>query len=129
EPSDAGSPRVIVYGYKGLPMHLVDPYVEAALQAPEQAPPSLDYVPGLEHPPLPDYVPETDNYEEPSDAGSPRVIVYGYKGLPMHLVDPYVEAALQAPEQAPPSLDYVPGLEHPPLPDYVPETEYAEYLV
>ncbi|GKA12139.1 hypothetical protein Tco_0691685 [Tanacetum coccineum] len=32
-----------------------------------------------------------------------------YDGLPMYPVDPYVEAALQAP----PSLDYVPGLEEP----------------
>ncbi|GKE33964.1 hypothetical protein Tco_1453286 [Tanacetum coccineum] len=30
---------------------------------------------------------------------------------------------------APPSLDYVPGLEHPPSPDYVPGPEYPEYLV
>nr|GEW40565.1 hypothetical protein [Tanacetum cinerariifolium] len=46
----------------------------------------------------------------------------------------------EAPEEAPPSPDYVPGLEHPPspdyvpgpehppLPDYVPELEYPEYL-
>ncbi|GJU03122.1 putative reverse transcriptase domain-containing protein [Tanacetum coccineum] len=47
----------------------------------------------------------------------------------MHPVDPYVEAALQAP----PSPDYVPGPEEPeqapPSPDYVPGTEYPEYLV
>ncbi|GJZ32321.1 hypothetical protein Tco_0577757, partial [Tanacetum coccineum] len=59
-------------------------------------------------------------------------------------IDPYVEAALQAPEQAPPSPDYVPAPEHPPSPDYVPgpeepeqapfsldyvpEPEYPEYL-
>ncbi|GJX29998.1 hypothetical protein Tco_0238077 [Tanacetum coccineum] len=30
---------------------------------------------------------------------------------------------------APPSPDYVPGLEHPPSPDYVPGPEYLEYLV
>ncbi|GJT89724.1 hypothetical protein Tco_1078569 [Tanacetum coccineum] len=30
---------------------------------------------------------------------------------------------------APPSPDYVPGLEHPPSPDYVPGLEYPEYLV
>ncbi|GJR16298.1 hypothetical protein Tco_0798950 [Tanacetum coccineum] len=59
------------------------------------------------------------DYEEPSDAGSPRVIVYGYDGLPMHPVDPYVEAALQAPGQAPPSPDYILGPEHPPSPDCV----------
>ncbi|GKB22779.1 hypothetical protein Tco_0862180 [Tanacetum coccineum] len=91
------------------------------------------------------YTSISSDYEEPSDAGSPRVIVYGYDGLPMHPVDPYVEAALQAPEQAPPSPDYVPGPEHPPSPDYVPgpeepeqaplspdyvpEPEYPEYLV
>ncbi|GJY40667.1 hypothetical protein Tco_0427937 [Tanacetum coccineum] len=45
--------------------------------------------------------------EEISDGGSPRVIVYGYDGLPMQPV-------------APPSPDYVPGPEHPPSPDYVP---------
>nr|GEW36993.1 hypothetical protein [Tanacetum cinerariifolium] len=38
----------------------------------------------------------------------------------------------EAPEEAPPSPDYVPGLEHPPspdyVPDYVPEPEYPMYL-
>ncbi|GJQ91956.1 retrovirus-related pol polyprotein from transposon TNT 1-94 [Tanacetum coccineum] len=67
---------------------------------------------------------------ELSDRGSPRVIIYGYNGLSMQPV-------------APPSPDYVPGLEHPPSPDYVPgpehptspvevpyvpEPEYPEYL-
>nr|GEY16845.1 hypothetical protein [Tanacetum cinerariifolium] len=82
---------------------------------------------------------------EPSEAGSPGVIAYGYDRLPMHPVDPYVEAACQALEQAPPSPDCVPGPEHPPSPDYVPgpeepeqaplspdyvpEPEYPEYLV
>ncbi|GKC84883.1 hypothetical protein Tco_1140600, partial [Tanacetum coccineum] len=70
----------------------------------------------------------SDN-EEPSDAGSPRVVVYGYDGLPMHPVDPYVEAALQAPEQAPPSRHYVSGPEHPPSLSYVPDPEYPEYFV
>nr|GEX19881.1 hypothetical protein [Tanacetum cinerariifolium] len=62
----------------------------------------------------------------------------------MRPVDPYVEAALQAPEHAPPYLDYVPGPEHQLSPyyvpgpeeteqaplslDYVPEPEYSEYL-
>ncbi|GJW05277.1 hypothetical protein Tco_1564133 [Tanacetum coccineum] len=57
--------------------------------------------------------------EELSDGGSPRVIVYGYDGLPMQPV-------------APPSPDYVPGPEHPPSPvevPYIPEPEYPEYLV
>ncbi|GJW20777.1 hypothetical protein Tco_0031399 [Tanacetum coccineum] len=89
------------------------------------------------------YTSISSDYEEPSDAGSPRVVVYGYDKLPMHPIDPYVEAALQAPEQAPPSpdyvlgpknlpyLDYVPGPKEPeqkPLYlDYVPEPEYLEY--
>ncbi|GJY75639.1 hypothetical protein Tco_0480755 [Tanacetum coccineum] len=57
--------------------------------------------------------------EEISDGGVPRVIVYGYDGLPMQPVDP-------------PSPDYVPGPEHPPSPieiPFVPEPEYPEYLV
>ncbi|GKA01454.1 putative reverse transcriptase domain-containing protein [Tanacetum coccineum] len=107
----------------------VDPYAEAALQAPEQAPPSPDYVPGPEHPPSLDYVPGLEeleqaplspdvtyisissDYAEPPDTSSPGVVVYGYDGLPMHPVNPYVEATLQAPEQEPPSPDYVPGPE------------------
>ncbi|GKE76729.1 hypothetical protein Tco_1542849 [Tanacetum coccineum] len=44
----------------------------------------------------------------------------------MHPVDPYVEAALQALEQAPPSPDYVLGPKHPPSPDYVPGPEEPE---
>ncbi|GJU40479.1 S-adenosyl-L-methionine-dependent methyltransferases superfamily protein [Tanacetum coccineum] len=57
--------------------------------------------------------------EELSDGGSPRVIVYGYDGLPMQPV-------------ALPFPDYIPGPEHPPLPvevPYVLEPEYPEYLV
>ncbi|GJX47359.1 hypothetical protein Tco_0272549 [Tanacetum coccineum] len=57
--------------------------------------------------------------EELSDEGSPRVIVYGYDGLPIQPV-------------APPSLDNVPGPEHPPSPaevPYIPEPEYPKYLV
>ncbi|GKF77231.1 hypothetical protein Tco_0229701, partial [Tanacetum coccineum] len=57
--------------------------------------------------------------EEIPDGGLPRVIVYGYDGLPMQPVD------LSSP-------DYVPGPEHPPSPieiPYVPEPEYLEYLV
>ncbi|GKB20643.1 hypothetical protein Tco_0854566, partial [Tanacetum coccineum] len=55
------------------------------------------------------YTSISSDYEEPSDVGSPGVIVYGYNRLPMHPVDP-------------PSPDYVPGPEEPeqaPLsPDY-----------
>nr|GEX12162.1 reverse transcriptase domain-containing protein [Tanacetum cinerariifolium] len=72
--------------------------------------------------------------EELSDGGSPRVIAYGYDGLPMRLV-------------APPSPDYIPGPEEPQTPpvsqdedehepmfiqphdpDYVPEPMYPEYI-
>nr|GEX51599.1 hypothetical protein [Tanacetum cinerariifolium] len=91
------------------------------------------------------YTSISSDYKESSDVGSPRVVVYVYDGLPMYLVDPYVEAALQAPEQAPPSPDYVLGPKHPPYPEYMPgpeepeqaplspdyvhEPEYPEYLV
>nr|GEZ39917.1 hypothetical protein [Tanacetum cinerariifolium] len=56
--------------------------------------------------------------EDSAETGPPRVIVYGYDGLPIQPV-------------APPSPDYVPGPKHPPSPDYipyVPEPEYPEYL-
>ncbi|GKF73785.1 hypothetical protein Tco_0220117, partial [Tanacetum coccineum] len=69
--------------------------------------------------------------EELSDGGSPRVIVYGYDGLPMQPVAPPSSDYVLGPEH-PPSPDYVPGPEHPPSPDevpYVPEAEYPEYLV
>ncbi|GKF69563.1 hypothetical protein Tco_0202620, partial [Tanacetum coccineum] len=72
------------------------------------------------------YTSISSDYEEPSDAGSLGVVVYGYNGLPMHLVDPYMEADLQAPEQAPPSPDYVPDPKHPPSPNYVPGPEEPE---
>nr|GEZ31766.1 hypothetical protein [Tanacetum cinerariifolium] len=50
--------------------------------------------------------------EDSAETGPPRVIVYGYDGLPIQPV-------------APPSLDYVPGLEHPSSPDYVPGPEHT----
>ncbi|GJY65635.1 hypothetical protein Tco_0467873 [Tanacetum coccineum] len=72
--------------------------------------------------------------EEISDGGSPRVIVYGYDGLPIQPV-------------APPSPDYIPGPEDPQTPpvpqdederepmfvqahdpDYMPEPVYPEYI-
>ncbi|GKE86092.1 hypothetical protein Tco_1559834 [Tanacetum coccineum] len=69
--------------------------------------------------------------EEPSDEGPPRVIVYGYDGLPMQPVAPPSPDYVPGPEH-PPSPDYVPGPEHPPSPvkvPYVHEPEYPEYLV
>ncbi|GJY96653.1 hypothetical protein Tco_0513563 [Tanacetum coccineum] len=49
--------------------------------------------------------------EEISNGDIPRVIVYGYDGLPMQSV-------------APPSPDYIPAYD----PDYVPEPIYPEYI-
>ncbi|GJV63395.1 hypothetical protein Tco_1474223 [Tanacetum coccineum] len=69
--------------------------------------------------------------EEQSDGGPPRVIIYGYDGLPMQPVSPLSPDYVPGPEH-PPSPDYVPGPEHPPLPvevPYVPEPENPEYLV
>ncbi|GKF98662.1 hypothetical protein Tco_0297445, partial [Tanacetum coccineum] len=59
-------------------------------------------------------------FEGLSDIGSPSADDHEYLELPCMPEDPYVEGALQAP----PSPDYVPGLEEPeqapPSPDYVP---------
>ncbi|GJS60864.1 hypothetical protein Tco_0655648 [Tanacetum coccineum] len=65
------------------------------------------------------YTSISSDYEEPSNVGSPGVVVYRYDGLLMHPVDP-------------PSLDYMSGPEEPEQallsPDYVPGPEYPEYL-
>ncbi|GJV08592.1 putative reverse transcriptase domain-containing protein [Tanacetum coccineum] len=69
--------------------------------------------------------------EEISDGDVPRVIVYGYDGLPMQPVAPPSPDYVPGPEH-PASPDYVPGPEHPPSPieiPFVPEPEYPEYLV
>ncbi|GJZ26723.1 hypothetical protein Tco_0570976 [Tanacetum coccineum] len=69
-------------------------------------------------------------FEDLSDIGSLRAIVHRYDGLPMMPEDvyAYVEAALQAP----PSPDYVSGLEEPeqapPSPNFVPEPVYPEFM-
>ncbi|GKE86123.1 hypothetical protein Tco_1559865, partial [Tanacetum coccineum] len=68
--------------------------------------------------------------EELYDEGSPRVIVYGYNGLPMQPITLPSSDYVPGPEH-PPSLDYVPGPEHllsPVKVPYVPEPEYPEYL-
>ncbi|GKA52054.1 hypothetical protein Tco_0745250, partial [Tanacetum coccineum] len=73
------------------------------------------------------YTSISSDYEEPSDVGSPGVVVYGYDRLPIHPPSP--DYVLQ-PEH-PPSPDYVPGLEHPPLPvyvPYVPKPAYPEFM-
>nr|GEU97197.1 putative reverse transcriptase domain, ribonuclease H-like domain, aspartic peptidase domain protein [Tanacetum cinerariifolium] len=58
------------------------------------------------------YTSISSDYEEPSDAGSLEVMLYGYDGLLMHPIDPpspdYVPGP-EEPEQASLSLDYVPG--------------------
>ncbi|GKF90792.1 hypothetical protein Tco_0274493, partial [Tanacetum coccineum] len=65
-------------------------------------------------------------FEDLSDIGSPRANDHEFLELPYMPEDPYLEAALQAP----PSPDYVPGLEEPehapPSPDYVPGAEHAD---
>ncbi|GJX93471.1 hypothetical protein Tco_0348057 [Tanacetum coccineum] len=69
--------------------------------------------------------------EEISDGGPPRVVVYGYDGLPMQQVDPPSHDYVPGPEH-PSSPDYVPGPEHPPSPieiPYIPKPEHPEYLV
>nr|GEX83356.1 reverse transcriptase domain-containing protein [Tanacetum cinerariifolium] len=68
--------------------------------------------------------------EELFDRGSPRVIVYGYDGLPIYPVAPPSPAYVLGPEK-PSSPDYMPGPEHPPSPveiPYVPKPGYPEYL-
>ncbi|GJS85026.1 hypothetical protein Tco_0751567 [Tanacetum coccineum] len=65
-----------------------------------------------------------NDYEEPSDVGSPGVVVYVYDGLPMHPTSPDYVPRLEHP----PSLDYVSGPEHPPLPVYVPYLLEPAYL-
>ncbi|GJS98080.1 hypothetical protein Tco_0819250 [Tanacetum coccineum] len=69
--------------------------------------------------------------EEIPDGGVPRVIVYGYDGLPMQPVDPPSPDYVPGPEH-PSSPDYVPGPEHPPSPieiPYVPEPELCTDLI
>nr|GEW70060.1 cysteine-rich receptor-like protein kinase [Tanacetum cinerariifolium] len=65
------------------------------------------------------YTSISSDYEELSDVGSLRIVIYGYDGLPMHPVEPS-------------SPDYMPGPEEPeqtPLsPDYVLGPEYPKYL-
>nr|GEW83317.1 hypothetical protein [Tanacetum cinerariifolium] len=71
------------------------------------------------------YTSISSDYEEPSDVGSTRVVVYRYDGLPMHPPSSnYVPGS-----EHPPSPDYMPGPKHPPSPVYVPEPEYPKYLV
>ncbi|GKC70453.1 hypothetical protein Tco_1116336 [Tanacetum coccineum] len=66
--------------------------------------------------------------EEPTDTGSPGVIVYGYDRLTMHPVAPPSLDYVPGPEHLP-SPDYVPSPEHPHSPVYVPKPKYLEYLV
>ncbi|GKE40217.1 hypothetical protein Tco_1463622 [Tanacetum coccineum] len=73
------------------------------------------------------YTEVSSPFEGLSDIGSPGVVGPEHEGLPWMLDDPYVQVALQAP----PSPDYIPGLEEPqspPLPDFVPEPVYPKYM-
>nr|GEU69901.1 putative reverse transcriptase domain-containing protein [Tanacetum cinerariifolium] len=68
--------------------------------------------------------------EDSAETRPSRVIVYGYDGLPIQPVAPPSPDYIPGLEH-PPSPDYVPGPEHPPSPieiPYVPEPEYPEYL-
>nr|GFA00406.1 hypothetical protein [Tanacetum cinerariifolium] len=66
-------------------------------------------------------------FEDLSDIGSPRVVVYRYDRLSMHRSSPdYVPR----PEHVP-SPDYMPGPEHPPSPVYLPyvlEPTYPKFM-
>nr|GFB19860.1 hypothetical protein [Tanacetum cinerariifolium] len=72
------------------------------------------------------YTEVSSPFEDLSDIGSPRADDHKHLELPGMLEDPYVEVSLQAP----PSPDYIPGLEEPeqapPLPDYVLGPEHAD---
>nr|GEU47240.1 hypothetical protein [Tanacetum cinerariifolium] len=72
--------------------------------------------------------------EELSDGGSPRVIVYGYDGLPMLPVAPPSPDYIPGPEEPQTSLASQDEDEHEPMfihqhdPDFVPEPIYPEYI-
>ncbi|GJU15932.1 hypothetical protein Tco_1143898 [Tanacetum coccineum] len=73
------------------------------------------------------YTEVSSPFEGLSNIGLPGVVRHEHKGLPWMLDDTYVQVALQAP----PSPDYIPGLEEPqspPLPDFIPEPVYLEYM-
>nr|GEY35049.1 hypothetical protein [Tanacetum cinerariifolium] len=68
--------------------------------------------------------------KDSAETGPPRVIVYGYDGLPIQPIAPPSPDYVPGPEH-PPSPDYVPGPKHPPSPieiPYVPEPKYPGYL-
>nr|GEZ32573.1 hypothetical protein [Tanacetum cinerariifolium] len=68
--------------------------------------------------------------EDSAETRPPRVIVYGYDGLPIQPIAPPSPDYVSGPEH-PSSPDYVSVPKHPPSPveiPYVPEPEYPEYL-
>ncbi|GKD61509.1 hypothetical protein Tco_1299018 [Tanacetum coccineum] len=77
---------------------------------------------------------QTKTDEELSDGGSPRVIVYGYDGLPMQPVAPPSPDYIHGPEepQTPPiphdEDECEPMFIQPHDPNYVPEPMYPEYI-
>nr|GEW37689.1 putative reverse transcriptase domain-containing protein [Tanacetum cinerariifolium] len=115
--TETGPSTVIVYGYDGLPIQPV-------------APPSPDYVPGLEHPPSPDYVPGPEH--PPSPIEIPYVPEPEY---PEYLAPSDDEAPVEdqpLPADASPiaaSLDYVEDSDLEEDPEEDPEDEQADYPI
>ncbi|GKF96461.1 hypothetical protein Tco_0289196, partial [Tanacetum coccineum] len=100
EISDRGIPRVIVYGYDGLPMHPV-------------APPSPDYIPGPEDPQTP-LVPQDEDEREP---------------MLIHAHDPDYVSEPMYPEYIPLEDEHVfPAEEQPSPPINSPTAELPEYV-
>ncbi|GKA09973.1 putative reverse transcriptase domain-containing protein [Tanacetum coccineum] len=69
------------------------------------------------------YTEVSSPYEDLSDIGSPRVVVYGYDGLPMHPPSPDNVLGLKEPEHAPPSPVYVPFVLEPVYPEFMPHED------
>ncbi|GJV20288.1 hypothetical protein Tco_1369308 [Tanacetum coccineum] len=113
---DGGLPRVIVYGYDGLPMQPVDPPSPDYVPGPEH-PSSPDYVPGPEHPPSPIEIPYV-----PRSAGVPSSSLYVFGG------DGTMDTTLPA-DASPVALSpgYVPDSDPEEDPEEDSEEEHADY--
>nr|GEU78996.1 reverse transcriptase domain-containing protein [Tanacetum cinerariifolium] len=126
--SDIGSP-----GVGGPPTMPEDPcaYVVAAFQAP----PSLDYVSGLEYPPSPEFVlepvypefmPAEDDILPAEEQPLPAATSPTTESDPDE--DPEDDPEEDPGMKALPSPDYVPGPEYPPSLEFVPEPVYPEFM-
>nr|GFA50211.1 hypothetical protein [Tanacetum cinerariifolium] len=115
ELSDGGSPRVIVYGYDGLPV------LPVAL-------PSPDYIPGLEEPQTPPAPQDEDEHEpmfiQPHDPDFVPGPIYP-EYIPLE--DEHILLAEEQPLPlvASPTTE---SLEYPHDPDFVPGPIYPEYI-